>query len=84
MSATNDQPVVVQEHSATDFFQSIGEKASQLNGTTATNGTNGAGHDADEDEPKVVEEIESLCMNCHEDVSALSFLHPHAPSRTSC
>ena len=24
--------------------------------------------DADDDEPKVVDEIESLCMNCHADV----------------
>ncbi|KAI1210796.1 zinc finger protein zpr1 [Annulohypoxylon truncatum] len=46
----------------TDFFESIGHKAEHL--APVTNGTNGVAH-ADEDE-KVVEEIESLCMNCHE------------------
>lgn len=52
--------------SATEFFESIGQKASQLNGAT-TNGVNGDA-EQDDDEPKVVEEIESLCMNCHENV----------------
>lgn len=28
-----------------------------------------------EDEPKVVEEIESLCMNCHEDVGRVAILN---------
>ncbi|KAH9893887.1 ZPR1 zinc-finger domain-containing protein [Xylariomycetidae sp. FL2044] len=45
-----------------DFFQSIGDKAAQL--APATNGTNGVSQ-TDDDE-KVVEQIESLCMNCHE------------------
>ncbi|OTB01014.1 hypothetical protein M426DRAFT_64833 [Hypoxylon sp. CI-4A] len=51
--------------SSTDFFESIGQKAGQLAPTT--NGTNGVAHDGgDDDDGKVVEEIESLCMNCHE------------------
>jgi hypothetical protein len=33
-----------------------------------------AANAADNDEPKVVDEIESLCMNCHENVC--SFLNP--------
>ncbi|KAK9778050.1 hypothetical protein AB5N19_02567 [Seiridium cardinale] len=49
--------------SAPEFFESIGQKASQLNGTT--DGVDGAGHE-DDTEVKAVEEIESLCMNCHE------------------
>lgn len=49
--------------SPTDFFESIGQKAGHLAPTT--NGTNGVAHQEDDDE-KVVEEIESLCMNCHE------------------
>ncbi|KAI0384862.1 zinc finger protein zpr1 [Hypomontagnella monticulosa] len=49
--------------SSTDFFESIGQKADHLAPTT--NGTNGVAHKNDDDE-KVVEEIESLCMNCHE------------------
>ncbi|KAI1337592.1 ZPR1 zinc-finger domain-containing protein [Xylariaceae sp. FL0016] len=48
---------------ATDFFESIGQKADQLAPTT--NGTNGIPNGTDTEE-KVVEEIESLCMNCHE------------------
>ncbi|KAI1839936.1 hypothetical protein JX266_013854 [Neoarthrinium moseri] len=59
MSAPVEQSVA----SAPEFFESIGAKASQLNG--ATNGVDGAGQEGD-DEAKVVEEIESLCMNCHE------------------
>ncbi|KAI1780896.1 zinc finger protein zpr1 [Hypoxylon cercidicola] len=47
----------------TDFFESIGQKAGHLAPTT--NGTNSVAHKEDEDE-RVVEEIESLCMNCHE------------------
>ncbi|KAI0130354.1 zinc finger protein zpr1 [Xylariales sp. AK1849] len=65
MSALEDQSEV-NKASAPEFFESIGQKASQLNGNAATNGANGAGHDGEDDEPKVVEEIESLCMNCHE------------------
>lgn len=49
--------------SPTDFFESIGQKAGHLAPTT--NGTNGVAPNGDDDE-KVVEEIESLCMNCHE------------------
>ncbi|KAI1372226.1 zinc finger protein zpr1 [Hypoxylon crocopeplum] len=48
--------------SPNDFFQTIGQKAEHL--APATNGTNGVAHTGDDDE-KVVEEIESLCMNCH-------------------
>jgi zinc finger protein len=63
-----------------DFFDSIGKKAEHLmiderNGKKdpATNGTaslNTAIKDEEEDanEPKIVDEIESLCMNCHENV----------------
>jgi zinc finger protein len=63
-----------------DFFDSIGKKAENLtideqNGKKdpATNGTaplDIAAKDAEEDEnePKIVDEIESLCMNCHENV----------------
>ncbi|KAI1506345.1 ZPR1 zinc-finger domain-containing protein [Biscogniauxia marginata] len=47
----------------TDFFESIGQKAGHLAPTT--NGTNGDTNGTS-DEEKVVEEIESLCMNCHE------------------
>ncbi|KAK0651450.1 ZPR1 zinc-finger domain-containing protein [Cercophora newfieldiana] len=47
------------------LFNPIGEKAEQVAPTTAqANGENAPS--ADQDEPRAVEEIESLCMNCHE------------------
>ena len=54
--------------SSSDFFEAIGQKAGHLAPTTnGTNGTNGEAQKNGDDE-KVVEEIESLCMNCHENV----------------
>lgn len=59
-----------------DFFESLGKKAEQLtingqNGNpeslAATSGT--VTDTPDEDDQKVVDEIESLCMNCHANVS---------------
>lgn len=49
--------------SSTDYFQSIGQQVNQVN--PATNGE----AQPDSDDVKPVEEIESLCMNCHENVS---------------
>jgi zinc finger protein len=58
-----------------DFFESLGKKAEHLtvdeqNGSekspVALNGT--AAQPEGEDDQKVVDEIESLCMNCHENV----------------
>lgn len=51
-----------------DFFDSIGSKAEQVdsknnNATTAITGGE------QEDDQRVVDEIESLCMNCHANVS---------------
>lgn len=60
-----EEPGHITTVSPTDFFESIGQKAGHLAPTT--NGTNGVAPKGDDDE-KVVEEIESLCMNCHENV----------------
>ncbi|RYP04596.1 hypothetical protein DL764_004333 [Monosporascus ibericus] len=49
--------------SSNEFFETIGKKVDHLAPTT--NGTNGVLQDGDDDE-KIVEEIESLCMNCRE------------------
>lgn len=46
-----------------DLFNPIGEKVQKVAPPAVTDGTSG-----DEDE-KVVEEIESLCMNCEENAS---------------
>ena len=42
-----------------DFFDSIGNKAQQVQGNK---------DEAEEEDQKVVDEIESLCMNCHANV----------------
>lgn len=52
--------------SSTEFFDSIGSQAER---TAAT--TEGAQAQDTADDERVVEEIESLCMNCHENVRAL-------------
>lgn len=46
-----------------ELFNPIGEKVEKVVPATVPNGT------TDEDDEKVVEEIESLCMNCEENVS---------------
>lgn len=48
--------------SSTDYFKSIGEHVN-------TPVSNGDAQQNDDDDAKAVEEIESLCMNCHENVS---------------
>lgn len=60
------------------FFDSIGKKAEDLsiNGQNgekdpAINGAESTPDKAEDDEPRVVDEIESLCMNCHENVCLL-------------
>jgi zinc finger protein len=64
-----------------DFFESLGKKAEQLtiNGQNgdpeslaATSGTVTDTHN--EDDQKVVDEIESLCMNCHANVCTVPSL----------
>ncbi|KAI8964696.1 zf-ZPR1-domain-containing protein [Daldinia sp. FL1419] len=61
-----DEPGHSTTVSSPDFFESIGQKAGHLApATNGANGTNGVAHTNGDDE-KVVEEIESLCMNCHE------------------
>jgi zinc finger protein len=63
-----------------DFFENLGKKAEQLNIKDPAEKHNESGATLngeqvtaditaeDADEPKVVDEIESLCMNCHENV----------------
>jgi len=54
-----------------DYFDSIGKKAENLSlrdHKPATNATVTTLPTAEVDEPKVVDEIESLCMNCHDNV----------------
>ncbi len=60
---SSDQPKeVVNTQNPEQFFESIGSKVENL--APATNGE----PTAEDDERKPVEEIESLCMNCGENV----------------
>ncbi|KAK8076954.1 zinc finger protein [Apiospora saccharicola] len=60
MSTIDNQDATTKTLSSSEFFETIGQKASQ------TGQVDGAGQENGEDDGKVVEEIESLCMNCHE------------------
>jgi len=64
MSAGEDNTVSAPV-TGSEFFQKIGDKAGQLNASPVVNGdaTKTEGND---DEERIVEQIESLCMNCHE------------------
>lgn len=53
-----------------EMFDTIGQKAEQLAPVPVSNGENGTQAGEDDDQ-RVVDEIESLCMNCHENVSCL-------------
>lgn len=78
--ATNSQEEPKADGAAfDDFFESLGKKAEHLTieerndkKDPATNGTasldTAPKDEEDENESKIVDEIESLCMNCHENV----------------
>ena len=51
-----------------EMFDTIGQKAEQLAPAPVSNGENGTQVGEDDDQ-RVVDEIESLCMNCHENAS---------------
>jgi zinc finger protein len=51
-----------------DYFESLGKKAEHLTINEQNVATNGAPAQPAEEDQKVVDEIESLCMNCHENV----------------
>lgn len=53
---------------SSDFFQSIGSKVADIANTN--------GSVTDDNDPPAVDEIESLCMNCHDNVS---LYHLHIP-----
>jgi zinc finger protein len=62
-----------------EFFESIGKKAEQLTVNDQSKKSPRANSDSPaqqseqgEEDQKVVDEIESLCMNCHENVSCSS------------
>ncbi|KAJ1338695.1 zinc finger protein [Microdochium nivale] len=64
MSAPAEQTTLATV-SGSEFFQTIGQKASQLDDTPAING-DAKKADGDDDDGRIVDQIESLCMNCHE------------------
>jgi zinc finger protein len=59
-----------------NLFPSIGTLAEQADGsadTSAVNGSTGAILREDDSEDRVVQEVESLCMNCEEQVGTHLF-----------
>ncbi len=66
-----------------DFFDSIGNKAEQL-GSNKRQKTEGETVEPNapevDDDQRVVDEIESLCMNCHANVCLAVF--PYAPENS--
>jgi zinc finger protein len=52
-----------------DFFDSLGNKVDQVGGAKSTGPAENAAPTPEEGDERVVDEIESLCMNCHENVS---------------
>lgn len=68
MSDSQNEPLKSEDGGnsrAKDVFQSVGEQIDQL---TLQNEDGSSGGGKGNDEPKVVDEIESLCMNCGRDV----------------
>ena len=57
---SNDSNVI----SSNEYFRSIGQQADSV-----APATNGATQQSDSDDVKPVEEIQSLCMNCHDNVN---------------
>lgn len=55
---------MAQQSLAKDLFEDMGKKVAEA-----------SAQDADEDGLKVVDEIESLCMNCHKDVRVPRAMH---------
>lgn len=73
------QPSTGEKHDGTafrDLFESVGKKAEHVSDNEARHATtDDSGNppgaitsSAEDDDQKVVDEIESLCMNCHENV----------------
>lgn len=58
-----------------DFFDSIGSKAEQVNSSKAKDATDATPAVEEEEDQKVVDEIESLCMNCHANVCIFLLLN---------
>lgn len=68
MSSSDQQPQLngtTNSLTSSDYFKAIGQQVDQV--APATNGA----EQIDNDDVKPVEEIESLCMNCHENVRRL-------------
>lgn len=51
-----------------DFFDSIGNRAQEVQGNAKRQKTEDGSAAPEEDDQRVVDEIESLCMNCHANV----------------
>ena len=57
-----------------DFFDTIGNRAQEVQGRGKRQKTEDGAAQAEEDDQRVVDEIESLCMNCHANVRLHTYL----------
>ena len=71
----SDPPEKISQQGSRELFDHVGTKAEALH-TEPEGPKRIDGEDDDQDE-KVVDEIESLCMNCHENVSICDPISKH-------
>jgi len=70
MASPTQEDVIAGGVAFDDYFESIGKKAATL--SDSKNAPQAQADDVEDDgagEQKLVDEIESLCMNCHANVS---------------
>lgn len=58
-----------------DFFDTIGNRAQEVQGRDKRQKTEDGAAPAEEDDQRVVDEIESLCMNCHANVCLYTYCY---------
>lgn len=72
MDSPTQEDVIAGGVAFDDYFESIGKKAAALSNGEDAQQTQANGIEAEgAGEQKLVDEIESLCMNCHANVSYL-------------
>lgn len=78
MSSPSHEDPIPDSAAFDDFFESIGKKTQNLAINDQVTPSDGSLPKLDQEEnQKVVDEIESLCMNCHENVTRLDSKLPN-------
>lgn len=68
MADTNQNEIKPDGAVFDDYFESLGKKAQNLSSNEQKNDSTANGTLESDEDQRVVDEIESLCMNCHENV----------------